>query len=366
MKSLRWLAVAALVAAVGLGLVRVLALRAEPPAWAVGGHLYDGFVAIDGHAHRARAVRDWLAGDDPGGASMRALLRGDEHVTALLIPALTAVVSFATGSIPWSYFLVVVAMFAAAAHCAGSIARALAPPEQAARAYWVSLFVLAVHITTTRTVGLLILDWGIGLCTAGCALAAMRWTRGGGARSLAAMAVWTTLGLFTKISALPLCAVPPVIALAAAGPPALRLRRAAAAVLPGLLALALASAWSYGMVGVGPLERDAEHLLGTRARPLEFAAEMVLLAQGGPVLLWLARPLPPLGLGLLAACLLELVSVAVFRLPSTARLYVPTLVLGVPLVVGCGGAMLGRPRVLGAFAFANLGLAAFVLLRGGG
>lgn len=360
----RWIALAALSFAVCLGAARLLQQRAHPPDWAVGEHLFDGFLAIDGHAHRAQAFRDWLTGNDPGAHALHAFFARDNHTTTVAVPLLTAVVSLVGLSIPWSYFAVVVLLFLGSVHLAGRLAAELAdgPPSRAAPGL-VAIY-LALHVTTARTLGQLELDQGLGFAAAGAALAGLRWARTGNPAQLAVATGFLLFGVFTKSSALPLAALPPLLALAADRPLASRLRAVVLAVLPGLVAFALAWAWSWGVAGAGPFERDSAQQMATRLRPGEFAVEVLLLAQAAPVLMWWARPWPRAGRWLAAGAVVVFASVAVFRLPSTARLYVPTLVLGVPLFVGCAPRLAADRRVLAAFVCVDLALATALFARG--
>ena len=59
-----------------------------------------------------------------------------------------------------------------------------------------------------------------------------------------------------------------------------------------------------------------------------------------------------------------LVATAVFRLPSTPRLYLPVLVTGIPWLVACAGARIANRSVVGAYVAVNLGLGGLVLWRG--
>ncbi len=358
--------------AVVLGAVRLQQQAAHRPAWAgtedpksaLGSQVFEGFVAIDGHAHRAAAMRDWLRGDDPGGEKLHAFLAGDHHPTTLTVPFATAVMSLTGLAIPWSYFVVVVALFLLTVHTAGRLAVMGLPGPVTFDAYALAGSLVALHVTTTRTVGLLILDWAVALSTVAVACCAVQWSRTGATRHWVGMLLCLLLGLFTKVSALPLCCLPPLVLFAVRGTHRVPFAAFIASAGPGLLAIAAASAWSAWIADASLLGRDTGHLLGTRVRPIEFGIEMLLLGQFLPLLAWRARPWTAFVRWLAVGVVLLLVATAVFRLPSTPRLYLPVLVLGVPWLVAAAGSWLADRRVVVVYVVGNLGLAGLLLWRG--
>jgi len=357
------LAIFAALAAIAIGLARLLQQRQYPPEWAKA-HLFEGFVAIDGYAERALLLREWLAGLDPGGVLLSGFLQRDGHTTTVTIPAATALLSCTGLSIPWSYYSVVLALFVGTMHLGGRLAQDLRGGRAArSDSYWLVWWYMALHVTTTRTVGQLLLDWGVACAAVGCALHALRWARGGKLRDAGALMAFLLLGLFTKSSAMPLCALPVLMAFAVPPSTGGTARRFALAAMLPLLVCALATAYAHAVAGGGLFDRDHAGHAGTRVRPFEFAVEMLLLFQAGPLLLWRVRPLSRTALCLLVGLGIACVSVWVFRLPATPRLYLPVLALGVPLAAGVAPGVLGRPLAAIAFAVGNLAITAAVFLR---
>ena len=82
----------AAVLAVGLGLTKTFAQRANLPDYArVPYNNYDGFVAIDQFAKRAELFGAWFAGEDRG--ELSAFLTADLHPTSIAVPAAVGLLS---------------------------------------------------------------------------------------------------------------------------------------------------------------------------------------------------------------------------------------------------------------------------------
>jgi len=364
----RLLAILAASIAIAVGVLRLQQQRTNLPSWASGGQVYDGYLTIDGHAYRALAIREWLAGRDPGAVSLLELLRTDAHATTVTIPLAAAAVSLMGLSIPASFAFVVVLVFLGTMHLAGVLARQMIREgegrmEGEPPVYWCTWWYLGLHFASTRTVGLLILDWGVAMSAVGTTLYAMKWARTPSLTNVTAMAVFMTFGLLTKVSALPFCVVPLLFVCLHKEDVRVRLHMLCVAMLAvscGLVAMGIVS---YVAHGVDPLERDVGHMIeNSRLRVGEFLVEMVLLFQLAPMVLAVAPPKARASHIVGLCALVYLISVWVFRLPSTPRLYLPALSLGVPLIVASAYSWVGRTWVLWTYGIINLGLTGWVLL----
>jgi hypothetical protein len=329
-----------------VGIAKVLWQRTHPPAWATlaPGHRFEDFLSIDGYSHRIAVIADWLASPGEKWPVLRAYLAADQHQTTMTVPTLAAMVSRLTGSIPWSFVAVNLALCALSIALAMRLAAACCAPDTPAplrsRIALQTGLVLALHCLTARTAALLIVDQGVVLAAVGTLLALCRWLETRSLRAMALASAGLTFGLFSKVNFLPFLAAPTIAAWLARDHRGQRLVVAAVATaVPVLLAIG----WTQLVAGQHPLPHDVRHLLTTTkvtsSSALRFALEMVLLVQ----IAILLRPQPSAvassrGAKLVATTAgLYLLATAGFKLPTIPRLYLPFLFLMAPWLLARRG-----------------------------
>ncbi len=363
-RGLRFLLLCCLCLALALGAAKLLIQREHPPEFTrFPANVLHGWVAIDGYGQRAELLRDWIAAEPGSGEALRAALRNPLHPTSWLVPALVALVSFATRSVPLAFALLSWAALAAHAWLAVAVARRLAPGASAS-VPWIAGCLVAAHCLCLRTAAQLMLDPFAAACAAACLVLALDWTaHGGTARALGLHAVQAA-GLFVKDSYVPWLAAPALIALCAAG---LRARRTWSALgLMGVLPLlwpALFLAWHAGLAAALHDLRYTHSDLGMDRRQLaHFGVEMALLLQVFPLAIWAGRrgsSRAELGVGL--ALLVVLATTWAQRLPPIPRVYLPCVAPLVVLAVVASERVLrdrARRRWLAALLLGNVGVAA--------
>lgn len=352
----------------GLGIAKVFVQRAHRPSYLHAAHVYHGWPSIDGHSLKAERIRTWMTGGDPGAASLREFLSDEGHPSSLVVQTAVAALSLFVGSIPVTFMLLSALAFCLqialvvrlAWLCAGEV-RPWVPA--------LAGILAAGHVLSVRTAAQLHLDPFCALIATAVLVATLEQAREPRRGRAAWLGVLLTLGLFTKISLLPLLAVPPLV-LAARAPG----RRLATLVRAGLAfslpPLVIWGAALWLVTGGGPTTTEPGHLLKTwelDARQLRnFGIEMVLLLQAFPVLLLLRRrewSADERAVGMVLILLLA--ATWAFRLPAIPRLYLPTV--GLMAVLGAAQlAQLLPPRlvstVVALYLLANYGLGIVGLL----
>ena len=357
-----WFFVACLFATVGLGLAKTWRQSQAPPAWAQRGHLYHGFVAIDGHADRAELMRDWLRGDEGAAERLRENVFDPlRHQTSLLVQFLVALASLAVGSIPLAFLLVSGLALLATTWLVARLAFVLAPEPVAGASAQVAAIAFLAHELTVRVTMQLHLDAFVACGAVLAALLTRRWLVEG--RSGSALFVVHVLGVFCKSSFWPMLAVPALAALVMRK--GQRLRCAAVAALCfGALPLLVGVGYMALGPGLGATTSDVRTFSAVSGvapgQRLGFALEMILLCQWLP-LLYIARKVTLRGAQpVWVALLVVLAVILVLHLPVVPRLYWPMVALGATLagpalVAGTSPRAAGR-LVLG-FVLANYAFA---------
>lgn len=358
---------AILLAAALLGVLKVWLQRSSPPAWVPPEQRFDGFVAIDGFAHRAAMLRDWLLDLSAIRSAQPTFVGLDLHPTTWTVPFLVAVVAVVVPSIGWSFVLVNLALSALGVWLAGRLAVAVAgEPLRSRRGDACALaatVLVASHVLTVRTCALLIVDWGVVVAALGTVLALLRWQSTRAPVAAVAAAACLTFGVFTKSNALPLLAAPAIAAAYCATARMRAFATAAAITAAPIGGLALAAVGGGQRLGV-----DVAHLLASIeidvAHALRFAGEMALLWQWLPAALGRSAWANPARRTVATIAALQFVATAAIQLPVIPRLWLPVLFLVVPLAAGTVGDALTMRRLLG-IAMANLLLGAIALAFAG-
>ncbi len=367
-----YFALLGLLTSLAFGLAKLELQRAHPPSWATkASNSFDGYVSIDRFSERAALMRDCLRGEEASGAELRDFLRDELHPTTLTVPALVAGVSLVTTSIPLAFALVSSLAGALLALVTGRLAQRLAP-QNASLAGWTAAALLLFHGLTLRTTSQLILDGACAALIVASVLAALRWSRE--RRPGTAVALWLllTLGLFTKVSVLPVLLAP---ALATwfdsndARRGRLALVDVALFTIPPLALVLLYLGW---LTGVSAGARDMQHLAATWSlspgQLRHFGVEMALLFQALPLLAFVRRPALDRGAASTTAATLFVLLGAtwLFGLPPIPRLYLPVLALGAALVgARLAGRADARPAwlLLISYALVNVAIAGYGLVR---
>ena len=356
------LVAACVLVSLGLGVAKVFAQRAHRPHYLHDAHVYEGWPSIDGHSLKAAHIRTWMRGGDPGAAELREFLSDEGHPSSLVVQSAVAALSLFVGSIPVTFLLLSSLAFCLQILLVVRLARLCAPDAPP----WVPTVagVLAAgHVLSVRTAAQLHLDPFCALVATAVLVATLEQAREPRRGRAVGIAVLLALGLFTKISLLPLLAVPPLV-LAARAP-----GRRLATLVRGGLAFSLPPLLVWGaalwlLTGGGPTTTEPGHLLETwelDARHLRnFGVEMVLLLQAFPLLLLLGRrEQGPDERAVGLVLIVILAATWAFRLPPIPRLYLPA----VGLLAVLGALRLGRllpgrlvSTVLVLYLLANWGL----------
>ena len=361
---LAWLAV---LVSFALGVAKLFAERADPPAWASSPHhLYDGFVSIDNYSARAEWVQHRLFGRELSETATLALAGDHLHETSWGGPFLVACLAAVLGSIPLAFVLVVVGCQAAAFSIGFGLAR-----RACGAACGLAFVVLcAGHLTSLRTTAQLYLDWPVTACVLGvAALSTSFAVRPGLARFLALVAV-ACIGVTTKLSFAPALALPPLAWVLARG---LRSLPVAAAIGIALVPLPLATAELVSRVGpdatgAAALVGDFEHLFGvwdlTPKRLAQWGVEMVLLVQVLPLALLPWRTLHTSGRFAALGCGVFFLATASLALPAIPRLYMPVMVLlTLAAAIGLARRRAWPTSLLALYLALNTALGVALLLR---
>lgn len=358
-----WFAALCIVLALAFGLAKLLRQRASPPDWAIGDNVYQGFVAIDGFAQRAEYVHRWLLEPDAGNLErITESLRYGLHPTSLVVPSLTAVIACTGLSIPWSYVAATWLLFFACLWMAVRLARQLGGDRAERAPLAVAVIVLlASHCLSLRTVGLLYQDWAVALAYLGAASASLVWARQPSAATTGKVVAWLVFGFFGKISFTPALLLPFLCAWAERRGARAFAVAAAIALLP-VLAVVL---FVLQLGSLSVLSRDTEHLLSTNemswSRVGAFVLETGLLLQFLPLLLYgERRALSREAMAMLLAAGCAFAASALWKLPLIPRLWLPVLVLAVP-VAAVAMARPERRRWLVPFALGNWAIGALGL-----
>lgn len=338
-RSLAILFVVATLFTLGAALAKLELQRTHKAAWMNANHEYQGFFSIDGYAHKAERIQRTLNGSTPGLGELAGDLGRDLHPTALAPLVLVALLAQLMGSIPWAFALLSAAAWLGLLAVARALARHAASeqdtdPTRLSEAGLVAAILVAGHMLSARTAGQLYMD---GFCALVAALALWQlgpWLARQTTGRSAALVSTLTLGLFTKVSCLPLLALVPLACLLAPAPAFPRRR-----LLSGLAVAALPLVpWTLAMLAMPGSDAlsESRHLWHSwgldREHLVNFGRQMLLLLQFFPVLLLLRPRRPASWSARLAGALvvLLLLSTWAFRLPPIPRLYLPVLV---PLAV---------------------------------
>src|SRR5262245_8652653 len=354
-----------------LGIAKVYRQKEHhPPSYDKPVHVFEGYMAIDGHAAVAAGFRDWIRGDDPGARALRERLEGSLHPSAIAVPLVVGALGAVIGSIPIAFLLLSAAatclqVWLAAALCARFGSTSTAERRLAA-------LLTCGHVFTIATCAQLYLDPFVAVLVSIACLLTARWMDGGGARSALLLAAVQGVGLFTKISYVPMLAIP-CLALATSK----RARSTARIAIAGVFfaGLPLAAWWLYlrWLGDSSSMSRESEHLWSSwKLQPAQFLAflgEMFLLFQAFPLFVFRANRNSSNAMLIVRwALFLLLFATWTFRLPAVHRLYLPEVSLlaalaATPAFQRCSPRVL-LPAVV-VYLAANYGLAASLLLRGG-
>ena len=370
LRSLNLLALVCVMLTLTLGVTKLFVQRAHLPSYATPTYnTYEGFVSIDQYCIRAEKMRDRVqAGPDEvegAQAEMMKDLRKRGHPSAILIPAIIALVSIPVGSIPYAFIGLVIAalllQFLAVRRLASRLTGGAAP------AIAIATVLVASHCDTVRSSAQLLLDPFAALFTTLTVLVSQRRHEGGGAGTTWTLVALQLLGPFIKLSYLPALAAPAIVTLCVA-----RENRIGGALLDGirfgLLPVLPAVAYVLAVPTLDGFGREMDQTLESSSMSSwelgNFAIEMALLLAPLVVLLWrpktdAARIDARTG-SVLLVVLTFLLSLWALRLPDDHRLYLPLIGLMAAAVAARVWDAFGPARThrwLAIYATLNYGVA---------
>lgn len=365
--ALRVLLLLCVVTTASLGLVKTLWQSAHPPTWvATGGHLFESFVAIDGHAERARCFYDWLRGGE--GSSERLLANicdPTRHQTALMVPLLVALLGAAIGSVPVAFLVLSGLGFVLCTTLVVRVARAVAPVAERPNTALLAGIFFAGHCLSGRAALQLHLDVFVTFLALLAVLLTRSWILASAARTAWALFAVQLAGLFCKSSYWPMLALPPLamcLTAPRAWPRALR-----AAALFTALPLACMSAYLAAVPGLSTLTSDATHFAAplalTPGHGADALLELGLLLQWWPLILLIRGRRPSAPWPVMVALLLFAATFIALRFPVVPRLYWPMAALLATIVAPRVGALRSAPALVTFFLLSNYAVVGWILAR---